>query len=418
MHRTMLLTAAVAALGAAAPAAEAALPGENGPILYGAYREAGGLFMSLPLGGTPAALFATDDYADHVDVSPDGKRVVYLSANKIWVADRDGGGARQISPGDAMDGEPSWSPDGRTIIFSTITAESDGRWELWTMRPDGTDRTRLGDGVRGEQPVYSPDGSRIAFVEQSEPRAAGYSAIYVADVDGGDAELVAAGSAPDWTPDGRSLVYVDDDPGDYDVLQRIEVEGESGPEDVTDPGDWTDYRNPSVSPDGTRVVAEYRNRELVRGVVGQYGLATMRIDGSGLERVDGTGDALAPKWTRLAGRTRPAGGESTPQQPQQQPAAPQAPQPVAGGAASTKAPRTCGSRRVFWINVRGKRLRRVSVVVNGKKTAVTRDGSTFRARVDLRRLPKGRFTVRIRKTLKGGKVRTETRRYRTCVPKR
>ena len=64
-----------------------------------------------------------------------------------------------------------------------------------------------------------------------------------------------------------------------------------------------------------------------------------------------------------------------------------------------------------------KGLKKVSVTVNGKKVGAKRKGRGFSARVDLRTLPKGRFTVKIRKTLDGGKVKSETRRYRTCAPK-
>ena len=86
-------------------------------------------------------------------------------------------------------------------------------------------------------------------------------------------------------------------------------------------------------------------------------------------------------------------------------------------AAEPNKARVCGSRRFFNITVVNKGLKKVSITVNGKKVGASRKGRGFTAKVDLRKLPKGRFTVKIRKTLAGGKAKSETRRYRTCTPK-
>jgi hypothetical protein len=55
-------------------------------------------------------------------------------------------------------------------------------------------------------------------------------------------------------------------------------------------------------------------------------------------------------------------------------------------------------------------------VVEGKAVRVVR-GARHSARVDLRRLPKGRFTVRIRVTTVSGRTLTDVRRHRTCTPR-
>jgi hypothetical protein len=90
----------------------------------------------------------------------------------------------------------------------------------------------------------------------------------------------------------------------------------------------------------------------------------------------------------------------------------------AGNVVSLPAARRCVSRRAFRIRVRtpkGARIATVRVKV-GKRKAKTYKGS--RTRVDLRGLPKGRFTVRVTVTLKDGRRATTTRRYRTCAPRR
>jgi hypothetical protein len=130
----------------------------------------------------------------------------------------------------------------------------------------------------------------------------------------------------------------------------------------------------------------------------------------------------------------PAGGST----PTPAPApAPAAPAPVAAAAAPTKpavpkpvvvvadvvtfpAAKTCASRRSFAIRLRVPKdanVTQATVRVNGKQVAV-RKGSRLRSTVDLRRLPKGRFTVSIELKLADGKVVKGSRAYRTCTAKR
>lgn len=80
----------------------------------------------------------------------------------------------------------------------------------------------------------------------------------------------------------------------------------------------------------------------------------------------------------------------------------------------------CRSRRSFRIRIRqpkGVVLASATVTVNGRRVRLLK-GRRLRAPVNLRGLPKGRWTVRIRVVTAAGRVLTGTRRYRTCVPKR
>ncbi|HEX8084187.1 MAG TPA: hypothetical protein VF529_07840 [Solirubrobacteraceae bacterium] len=81
----------------------------------------------------------------------------------------------------------------------------------------------------------------------------------------------------------------------------------------------------------------------------------------------------------------------------------------------------CQSRRRFYIHpprrVRGRKVLKVRVVVNGRPVRVRRDRRRrFLALVDLRGLPAGRYTVRIVSRLRGGRVVRAKRAYRTCRP--
>lgn len=87
--------------------------------------------------------------------------------------------------------------------------------------------------------------------------------------------------------------------------------------------------------------------------------------------------------------------------------------------ASLPATRRCLSRRSFRIRLRvprGVRVREARVHVNGKRVAVRR-GSRFTAPVDLRRLPRGKFKVKVTIVLADGRKVVGTRTYRTCARK-
>jgi hypothetical protein len=86
-------------------------------------------------------------------------------------------------------------------------------------------------------------------------------------------------------------------------------------------------------------------------------------------------------------------------------------------AARLPSNRTCRSRRDFTIRLRRGKLRSARVFVNGKRVKVLR-GSRLRARVNLRGLPKGRYTVRVVVVTKAGRRLVEKRRYRTCVARK
>jgi len=95
-------------------------------------------------------------------MSPDGKRVVFSSLNKLWISDLPNGTPKRLTDSQAGEFMPSWSPDGRYVVYVT-----------WSR--DGGQINRISaDGGRTEQlsqraayyssPVYSPDGSKIVFI--------------------------------------------------------------------------------------------------------------------------------------------------------------------------------------------------------------------------------------------------------------
>lgn len=99
---------------------------------------------------------------------------------------------------------------------------------------------------------------------------------------------------------------------------------------------------------------------------------------------------------------------------------PQAAPTFASVVALPKATRKCRSRRSFRIRLREPKadpLVRATVTVNGRRVRVVA-GRRLTAPVNLRNLPRGRYSVKIAATTASGRVVQGTRRYRTCVPKR
>jgi len=141
-----------------------------------------------------------------------GEGLIRPNKLEIWVADRDGSNARQITFLDAASFAPSFFPSGDRVIFSSNHGSAGPReFDLWAVDVDGTDLEQITftpefDGF----PLFSPDGTRLVFASNRHHRKAGETNIFVARwVDGpapvgrsedGSEEGVGE-QAPDRAPD-------------------------------------------------------------------------------------------------------------------------------------------------------------------------------------------------------------------------
>jgi len=153
--------------------------------------------------------------------SPDGKRIAFVSLRsgnfKIYVTNADGSRERLVTPGPRWVGNsgPSWSPDGRWIAFSS-TRLKDGNPEIFKMRPDGSRVTRLTfTDTAGEVspddgfPDWSPDGRSIVF---SSTRETGQHDLWVMRSDGKNPRRITSLPSSDdwgahWSRDGNRIVF-------------------------------------------------------------------------------------------------------------------------------------------------------------------------------------------------------------------
>src|SRR5690606_15309248 len=83
------------------------------------------------------ARFTTDEGTwMNLDVSPDGRSIVFDLLGDLYTVPIDGGSARRITSGPAFDVQPRFSPDGRELSF---TSDRDGGDNIWRMRVDGSE---------------------------------------------------------------------------------------------------------------------------------------------------------------------------------------------------------------------------------------------------------------------------------------
>ena len=138
--------------------------------------------------------------------APDGRKVVLVGY------EFDGGGALYIAlPGTTrshlvernhnenfVDNDPAWSPNGSVIAFSRLAGAKSG---LYLIRPDGTHLQRL-TTKPAFNPSWSPDGRRLVFDNGS--------AISVINADGSGLRKLRpkASKDPAWSPDGRTIAFV------------------------------------------------------------------------------------------------------------------------------------------------------------------------------------------------------------------
>jgi TolB protein len=303
---------ALAALGLAATLSGATFPGKNGSLAYDAkigkhYQ----LFTSKADGSAPQQL---TDFADSDSVwaawSPSGDKIaferdvytgVFVNRAAIYTMNADGSGLRSLTP-TGLNGEPSWSPNGRLIVFSTLQF---GKQATVSVMPANGGRARKllttplpcrrYCGIGLASPTFSPDGSRIAFAWHKNNTAA----IFTMKGSGGGLKQVTpwqkGGLADkiDWSPDGSRIAYSSPGFGDRRGVSSnvftVRRDGTGLVKLTNSRGGKINNGLDSWSPDGKKIA-------FVSNHTGTYEIYVMNANGSGVIQVTHGPEAHRASW--------------------------------------------------------------------------------------------------------------------------
>jgi imidazolonepropionase-like amidohydrolase/Tol biopolymer transport system component len=251
--------------------------------------------VTADLGPTTKLSFDTSEGTwMNVDVSPNGRQIVFDLLGDIYVMPIGGSGtasANRIASGPVFDMQPRFSPDGRRIAF---TSDRDGLWNIWTMDVDGKNPTQISRDRKWfiNSPTWSPDGeyiyARRHFVAE---RSLGAGEIWMYHSSGPSDGLQVTervgsqkdNGEPDISPDGRYLYYSKDvtpgttfeynkDPNGtiYAIMRRDLQTGRERRAVSVQGGSVT----PAVSPDGKTLA--YMRRQRLRSYLYLRDLQTGR----------------------------------------------------------------------------------------------------------------------------------------------
>jgi len=291
------------------------------------------------------------EWAGDPQISPDGSTIAFVRTgfdvmkdrerSSLWVVGSDGSGLRALTDGSRDASAPAWSPDGSQLAYVAHDEEEAEIRVRWMDTGQEAVLARLQHAPRGL--AWSPDGSRLAFAMfvpgepapniaadmPSPPKGAdwgpeihvidrvtwrlngrgllprGHTHVFVLPAEGGTPRQVTDGpyddGAPEWTPDGRSLVFSGDrhedaayDPGNSDIYS-VPVDG--GPVRALTSRHGPDAA-PAVSPDGSKIAyvgydERYQGYQVRR-------LYVMDADGTGSHLVTGDFDRSVgnPTWAK------------------------------------------------------------------------------------------------------------------------
>ncbi len=160
---------------------------------------------SLPLGTTRTVSFdASEGTWISLDVSPDGKTIVFELLGDIYTMPSTGGTATRITSGPGFDSQPRWSPDGKRIVFLT---DRSGAENVWLMDPDGSHSKALTKGTNNlyASPEWTPDGNYIVVSRTSGVLGSVYE-LWLIHKDGGSgAAMLRVQAGPNLPPPMNTL---------------------------------------------------------------------------------------------------------------------------------------------------------------------------------------------------------------------
>ncbi|WP_405054492.1 amidohydrolase family protein [Thalassotalea fonticola] len=205
----------------------------------------------------------------NVDISPDGKNIVFDLLGDIYIMPVSGGEAKVLTSDIAWQMQPTFSPDGKHIAF---TSDQGGGDNIWVMEVDGSNQTAVTNETFRliNSPAWSPDGDYIVARKHfTGSRSLGAGEVWMYHKTGGDGMMLTKRpneqkdlGEPAFSPDGKYVYFSQDaTPGktfhyskdsEKGIYKIKRLDRETGEIEVILSGRGGAIR-PTPSPDGTKI---------------------------------------------------------------------------------------------------------------------------------------------------------------------
>jgi TolB protein len=249
---------------------------------------------------------------------------------EIYIADYDGAGVRRITTNRQLNLTPSWSPDARSIAYTSYRR---GYPDIFVaLIYQGIQEEPTKGGTQNYLPVFSPDGTRIAFTSSRE----GNPEIYVMNRDGSNVRRVTNNPAidvtPTWSPTGTQIAFTSDRAGSPQIyivgadglnLRRLTTTESYADRPTWSPAPFNEIAYAARTGPGYDIkvydLASGQTRQLTFGEgtnespayspngrhiafsstrAGRIQVFTIGQDGRGLKQVTREGDNQTPAWSK------------------------------------------------------------------------------------------------------------------------
>lgn len=247
----LALSASVLASALPLASAHAASPGKNGRLALEGDTKLG-IYTVKPSGKDLTRITPKLPFAFEPSFSPNGKLIAFERDGKLLKMRADGSHLTKLakySGGGGINQCISWAPDGKSLLY-------DRDDDIWTVKSNGNGAKRIIPGPTFQDcPSYAPNGKRFVFC-RNDPN--GGIDLVITDRDGSHAQILAGtpngGTAfgptePDWSPDGKRIAFIQNGGGGADI-GSIKPNGTGA--NVLVSGKKTEV-DPAYSPDGKQI---------------------------------------------------------------------------------------------------------------------------------------------------------------------